>query len=330
MRKMEFVKPGVLSKDRAWKRVYVILNGTSLRIFKHNPRSHTVKPSSKGKGPEEYTPGGKNSDGVVSTEDLVIGAPHVHLPEDVLKSVMNTSGVPLRKTPSRSSSGSGGVSGSGASRRSLDDVGRSSRRSLEVVRRSAQRSSMSSSSNNTSSASSTTITTPSSRSSNIDLADSSNDEFGKTSPNGTNAIASVFGAHRATNSQSNHPHAGSHILATLQSNQVLRHYSLQNAETGLASDYLKRKNVIRVRADGEQFLIQADNVLMAIDWIETFQAGANVALDLDTRPMPKVPALPRRRRRRRPTTQGDGAQPPAESRPEAANHARPHAPPPIR
>jgi len=75
-------------------------------------------------------------------------------------------------------------------------------------------------------------------------------------------------------------------------------YALHNAESGLASDYLKRRNVIRVRMEGQQFLLQAPDVATVVDWIEGFQAAANIATDLDERPMPKGPLFPRRRRRR--------------------------------
>lgn len=37
---------------------------------------------------------------------------------------------------------------------------------------------------------------------------------------------------------------------------LLRAYTLQHAESGLGNDYAKRKNVIRIRAEGEQFLLQ--------------------------------------------------------------------------
>ena len=49
---------------------------------------------------------------------------------------------------------------------------------------------------------------------------------------------------------------------------LLRAFTLQGAESGLASDYAKRKNVIRVRMEGEQFLLQAVDVLAVIEWIE--------------------------------------------------------------
>ncbi|KAI0029124.1 hypothetical protein K488DRAFT_30567, partial [Vararia minispora EC-137] len=74
---------------------------------------------------------------------------------------------------------------------------------------------------------------------------------------------------------------------------LTRQYTLQHAESGLASDYHKRRNVIRCRMEGEQFLLQAVDVQGVVDWIEGFQAAANIALDLDERPMPRGPLFPR-------------------------------------
>lgn len=86
-------------------------------------------------------------------------------------------------------------------------------------------------------------------------------------------------------------------------NSLQRVYTLQNAESGLAADYVKRKYVVRVRAEGEQFLLRAKDDRGVIDLIEALQAATNVSLDLDVRPLPKFITLPRRRRRRR---AGDG------------------------
>jgi hypothetical protein len=40
------------------------------------------------------------------------------------------------------------------------------------------------------------------------------------------------------------------------------------AESGLAADYLKRRHVVRIRAEGEQFLILCKDDRSVIDWIE--------------------------------------------------------------
>ncbi|KDQ58451.1 hypothetical protein JAAARDRAFT_128583, partial [Jaapia argillacea MUCL 33604] len=80
---------------------------------------------------------------------------------------------------------------------------------------------------------------------------------------------------------------------TPEPKDLIRCYTLQHAESGLGSDYTKRKNVIRVRMEGEQFLLQAADVASVVNWIEGFQAATNIALDLDERPMPKGPMFPR-------------------------------------
>lgn len=49
---------------------------------------------------------------------------------------------------------------------------------------------------------------------------------------------------------------------------LMRAYTMQNAESGLGNDYVKRKNVIRVRLEGEQFLLQAKDVGDVVEWIE--------------------------------------------------------------
>jgi hypothetical protein len=89
--------------------------------------------------------------------------------------------------------------------------------------------------------------------------------------------------------------------------ELIRAYTLQNAESGLGNDYVKRRNVIRVRCEGEQFLLQASNVPDVVEWIEKLHMGADVSLDLDERPMPRGPLFPRRRRRRRRTVADGGA-----------------------
>jgi len=110
---------------------------------------------------------------------------------------------------------------------------------------------------------------------------------------------------------------GSQIGYGPNPNTLMKRYTLQNAESGLATDYLKRSNVIRVRSEGEQFLLQASDMEGVVQWIEVraptsdqpskqklifltllflvqgLQAATNVALDLDVRPMPRGPLFPR-------------------------------------
>lgn len=92
-------------------------------------------------------------------------------------------------------------------------------------------------------------------------------------------------------------------------NGLIRNYTLQGAESGLAADYLKRRHVVRVRAEGEQFLLQTRSDRHVVDWIEALQAATNVSVDLEKRPMPKFITLPRRRRRRRRNADGTTVNP---------------------
>ena len=51
-------------------------------------------------------------------------------------------------------------------------------------------------------------------------------------------------------------------------NALIKRFTLQNAESGLATDYLRRRNVIRIRIEGEQFLLQAPDMEGVVQWIE--------------------------------------------------------------
>jgi hypothetical protein len=53
-----------------------------------------------------------------------------------------------------------------------------------------------------------------------------------------------------------------------QEQHLLHTYALHNAESGLGTDYVKRQNVIRIRMEGEQFLLQAPDVASVVDWVE--------------------------------------------------------------
>jgi hypothetical protein len=90
-------------------------------------------------------------------------------------------------------------------------------------------------------------------------------------------------------------------------NMMVHKYTLQGAESGLAADYKKRLHCVRVRAEGQQFMLQTETARQCVQWIEAFQAATNISLDLDVRPMPVQQTLPRRRRRpgaRRPPNPG--------------------------
>lgn len=83
-----------------------------------------------------------------------------------------------------------------------------------------------------------------------------------------------------------------------KSRKLLRSYSLQHACIGLASDYQKKRNVLRLRVETEQILIQCPDIKSLIDWHNAISAAKSVSLDISSRELPKERTLPRRRRRR--------------------------------
>ncbi|KAG9095550.1 hypothetical protein FRC06_009691 [Ceratobasidium sp. 370] len=271
-RKMEFSAPGVLAKDRAWKKQYIVLHGTSLFIYKHDIRKQPI--GGKVKGKERY-------EGVVTEDEVDLNSPTVHLPgheSSVPRAPLKVS-TSVRRSSSRAGSSSAGVS---------DNTSRSS-----LLSRFQGNSSR------------CTIPTSPERSSSDDKRNSSQ------------GTVSVSASTTTTTRRWSHNQASSSFTSSLphfnppfsSPNALVRHYTLQKAESGLGSDYYKKRNVIRVRCEGEQFLLQTESVMQVVDWIEALQAGTNVALDLDERPMTKPPPFPRRRRRRRrpadaPTTPG--------------------------
>lgn len=77
---------------------------------------------------------------------------------------------------------------------------------------------------------------------------------------------------------------------------LLRSYSLQHSKLGLASDYTKRPNVLRLRLENEQFLLHFGSTQDLVDWNLALSIGKDVSLDLKERDSPKYRTVPRRRR----------------------------------
>lgn len=72
-RKMEFVKPGIQAKDRRWKRQYVILHGTSVKIYKSDPRLKAVPGEEPPPTPGVHTDKHRPSFSSVSSKTSSIG-----------------------------------------------------------------------------------------------------------------------------------------------------------------------------------------------------------------------------------------------------------------
>ncbi|TAQ84890.1 hypothetical protein B7494_g6778 [Chlorociboria aeruginascens] len=80
--------------------------------------------------------------------------------------------------------------------------------------------------------------------------------------------------------------------------QFLRSYNLQHADVGVAADYMKKKYVIRVRAEADQFLISCLKIETFVLWIQSLFAAIDLALPLDDREIPRDLSIPQPQRRR--------------------------------
>ncbi|KAI8979776.1 hypothetical protein BDF20DRAFT_913286 [Mycotypha africana] len=81
-----------------------------------------------------------------------------------------------------------------------------------------------------------------------------------------------------------------------KTNHSLCTISMLKAYCGVAVDYYKKDNVLRLRLDPtkEQYLIQPiGDIFDIISWCEHLQAAANISADLDCRRMPKLFTLSR-------------------------------------
>lgn len=85
------------------------------------------------------------------------------------------------------------------------------------------------------------------------------------------------------------------VLKACKQKKLLRSYSLQYAKIGLATDYTKKPNVLRLRLENEQFLLCFSSTQELIDWNLALSIGKDVSLDLTEREIPKYRTVPRRR-----------------------------------
>lgn len=208
-RKCEFTMMGVPSTSRAWKRQYIVLHGTSLRILNGDPsvkHGRHVAPSARRPSQSDALPPARPSRS--STPDVVTS----------------------KRRQSKST-----AAGTGASE---------APRSVGPAK----------------------------------LAGDEADEEGAGAGSVTlHTSGKVYGSGTRNPfvHEGHYDGAKSSLPATLatkvlskENPDVLKHYTLQGAESGLAVDYTKRQYCIRIRAEGEQFLIQAADERGVIDWVE--------------------------------------------------------------
>lgn len=81
----------------------------------------------------------------------------------------------------------------------------------------------------------------------------------------------------------------------LSDERLFKSYSLQCAKVGLPIDYSSRDFVLRMRCEGQQFLVQFSHVDELIYWAMYLNMGILLSLDLELREMPTYRSVPRRR-----------------------------------
>ncbi|KAI9465747.1 hypothetical protein BJY52DRAFT_1220495 [Lactarius psammicola] len=315
-RKMEFSAPGVQARDRKWRRTLCVLEGTSFRVYK-------CPPAAAGKGLIgnlwEKTVGV----GDIASSPTQVGAAGAKAKKEkererereqsaVEAKLDRAEGLPPQ-SPSSPTSASAGTSSQVAS-------GQVSQRSPSSSRSRLLPSNFRKRKRIASDAQSTSRTEGFARRSFSNLRTASSHSGFRSSPgagSGSSLPAStswpnpnpttiepaspVTGTPRTPRqprAKRRHLWVDDPVVPQPQQQDLLHAYALHNSESGLGTDYSKRRNVIRIRMEGQQFLLQAPDVASVVDWIEGFQAAASIAQDLDVRPMPKGPLFPRRRRRR--------------------------------
>lgn len=70
--------------------------------------------------------------------------------------------------------------------------------------------------------------------------------------------------------------------------------SMQAGDVGLASDYYRRSDVLRVRAEGRQFILATQSLASLISWYGKFLESIAISLDLDSRKEPRMYTTPRK------------------------------------
>jgi hypothetical protein len=234
-RKMEFTAPGVQAKDRKWRRVLCVLHGTVFKVYRC-PRSVA------GVGILENWWEKRVGVGDASAP------PNTAPPAGVRASVDNSRSAKLDLT-SNPNSAWGSRCLESATAHPTPGHWNSATPTTELLQPTScsdlygQRSA-----------------TPSTSAWNCDLY--------STSPSRTRRSSDQLPTSPSQLTISSSSRTIDAAETQSSNSSLIRSYTMQYAESGLGNDYAKRKNVIRLRLEGEQFLLQAVNVSSVVEWIE--------------------------------------------------------------
>jgi hypothetical protein len=75
----------------------------------------------------------------------------------------------------------------------------------------------------------------------------------------------------------------------------LLHMSMFKANCGIAQDYYKYENVLRLQlyTTKEQYLLRPKLIQETISWFEHLQSSINISTDIDKRRMPRILTIAR-------------------------------------
>lgn len=79
----------------------------------------------------------------------------------------------------------------------------------------------------------------------------------------------------------------------VRKSKLEKSYSLLYADAGIAADYKKRRYVIRVRAETDQFLLSCIELSTFVKWLELLFAAIDIAAPIDDRDFPRDMSIPR-------------------------------------
>jgi hypothetical protein len=79
----------------------------------------------------------------------------------------------------------------------------------------------------------------------------------------------------------------------VRKSKLERSCSLLYADAGIAADYKKRRYVIRVRAETDQFLLSCVELSTFVKWLESLFAAIDIAAPIDDRDFPRDMSIPR-------------------------------------
>ncbi len=271
-RKMEFSEPGVQARDRKWRRMLCVLEGTAFRVYK-------CAPTAAGKGLI-----GNLWEKTVGVGDIAISPTQTSTSAKAKEREQEREARQAKLgsadgTPVQSSTSPSWLSVIAPSQPPDESEGQSSSPTRSRLLPSNFR-------RKNRNASDKSLTSPSELGARCSPSTLHQVAPGSSSGRGASRPTSGNRSTSRTHSASTSPALGSPrthrsprikrrtlwvddpTVPKPQEQDLVHAYALHNAESGLGSDYMKRRNVIRVRMEGQQFLLQAPDGATVVDWIE--------------------------------------------------------------